>query len=530
MRELEGIDWDMPIGDLRDMLVEIMQACCESASNVSAVVASEFYDAAREYAIGSTMGAIAEAGYSTRATEGAVRAFVQDVVDGRPDAPERIARKCAQRIDYEAKRAAANSIKANARRDRAKPRYARVPSGAETCEFCLMLASRGPVYHTTDSAGEGNHFHANCDCRIVPVWDSHREVTDEGGVIRRGGTQIEGYDPDAYYERYVRAMLDPDFRSKVRASADGASGSRESWSGKFARQKMHNNLSSWRESFAKAQSMDELRAMVADIEDFLDESGMGRAMSHAQWEALRSNLLAAKRRLEQVDPVGVKVEREYTKALAALRSENPGVELTEGDHRGLLDRVKTMVTNAMWEAGRKHHSLDELPKLEGGRTMSISRSVRGANPNWSEDSEAWSSNCVRCVATYLARRRGYRVHAAPFSGDDDSFAENWKRPFRDKQSLTFTPATSGLVMRSAIESQMARWGDGACAAVRVKWNDENVAHVFIAENVNGATMFVDPQTGEMDVSSYFDDSNHFETYLLRLDTNDLEPEAIECMD
>lgn len=305
--ELEAIDWDVPVAEVRDRLIEIMQACCESAANMSAVVASEFYDAAREHAIGSAMGATAEAGYSPRATEGAVRAFVQALVDGRPDAPERVARKCAQRIDWEAKRAAANSIKANARRDRAKPRYARVPSGSETCEFCLMLASRGPVYHSADSAGEGNHFHANCDCRIVPVWDSHREVTDAGGVIRRGGTQIEGYDPDAYYERYVRAMLDPDFRSKVRASADGASGSRESWSGKFARQKMHNNLSNWRESFAKAQSMDELRAMVVDIEDFLDESGMGRAMSHAQWEALRSNLLAAKRRLSELDRVNESV-------------------------------------------------------------------------------------------------------------------------------------------------------------------------------------------------------------------------------
>ena len=52
----------------------------------------------------------------------------------------------------------------------------------------------------------------------------------------------------------------------------------------------------------------------------------------------------------------------------------------------------------------------------------------------------------------------------------------------------------------------------------------------IAENVNGATLFVDPQTGEMDVSLYFDYSNRRETHLLRLDTNDLAPEAIECMD
>ena len=65
--------------------------------------------------------------------------------------------------------------------------YARVPSGAHTCDFCLMLASRGFVYYDAQAAGEGRAFHRGCDCRIVPGTP---------------GTQVEGYDPDALYRRW----------------------------------------------------------------------------------------------------------------------------------------------------------------------------------------------------------------------------------------------------------------------------------------------------------------------------------------
>lgn len=42
--------------------------------------------------------------------------------------------------------------------------------GATTCDFCLMLASRGPVYGSSETAGgEGNKYHDHCYCIPVPV-------------------------------------------------------------------------------------------------------------------------------------------------------------------------------------------------------------------------------------------------------------------------------------------------------------------------------------------------------------------------
>lgn len=48
--------------------------------------------------------------------------------------------------------------------------WARVPSGSETCSFCLMLASRGTVYESRESAKfrkDGRTYHGDCDCTPV---------------------------------------------------------------------------------------------------------------------------------------------------------------------------------------------------------------------------------------------------------------------------------------------------------------------------------------------------------------------------
>ena len=67
-------------------------------------------------------------------------------------------------------------------------RYARVPQGP-TCSFCIMLASRGFVYASRESAGQLGQYHDDCNCRIV------------AGMP---GTEVEGYDPEGMYDRYLQ--------------------------------------------------------------------------------------------------------------------------------------------------------------------------------------------------------------------------------------------------------------------------------------------------------------------------------------
>lgn len=45
-------------------------------------------------------------------------------------------------------------------------RFGRQYNGNGKCDFCPMLASRGAVYHTADSAGESATFHDRCHCTI----------------------------------------------------------------------------------------------------------------------------------------------------------------------------------------------------------------------------------------------------------------------------------------------------------------------------------------------------------------------------
>lgn len=76
-----------------------------------------------------------------------------------------------------------------ARRDGA--RFARVPQG-KTCGFCLMLASRGAVYWTEESAGKFNAWHSGCDCQVISVPrpddlpQINREMHEEWQAATRG--------------------------------------------------------------------------------------------------------------------------------------------------------------------------------------------------------------------------------------------------------------------------------------------------------------------------------------------------------
>ena len=182
-RVLKELDWN-DVSACRDAVVDVVNAVLDNYGLAAGQAAADFFDVSREIAVGEKLGAIATADRDPAATEGAIRAFVDKVNGGDYDAFERLV---LSRIDYEIKRAAGTTMTANAARDPLRPKYARVPSGSETCRFCLMLASRGFVYSSKRNAGAVDHYHNDCDCRVVCDWTG-------GGV--------EGYDPDEIAERW----------------------------------------------------------------------------------------------------------------------------------------------------------------------------------------------------------------------------------------------------------------------------------------------------------------------------------------
>ena len=203
---LQGINWTPEnIAQCRDLVIQALAAVMPTYTTMAAQASADFYDAARELVVGEKMGAKAISAYDEAKTAGAVRAFVRFVVDGRV---ETFNEQVLQRVDYEMKLSAANSTIENGRRDKRKPRYARVPTGAETCDFCLMLASRGFVYNSQSTASMG-HVHSGCDCRIIAGWD---------------GMEVDDYDPRSIYDRWQDAI---DAKAKERAERKGTTVSEE---------------------------------------------------------------------------------------------------------------------------------------------------------------------------------------------------------------------------------------------------------------------------------------------------------------
>lgn len=93
-------------------------------------------------------------------------------------------------VDKYVKQPGRDTIAANAKREGV--RWARVPTGAKTCAFCLMLASRDAVYVSRRTAGgDGEKYHGDCDCQPVRIGNDEDYPED--------------YLPDDYYELYMAA-------------------------------------------------------------------------------------------------------------------------------------------------------------------------------------------------------------------------------------------------------------------------------------------------------------------------------------
>lgn len=207
MRVLEQIDWS-DITAAREIVVQAVQMSLENATTLAAQASADFYDASRTLCIGEPMGAVAISGYDPEKTDAAIRSFVRFVERGEVDT---FNDQVLQRMDYECKRSAGNSMFRNGANDTHHPKFARVPQGSETCDFCLMLASRGFVYGSKMSAGgvKLDHYHSGCFCRVVAGWD---------------GDDVEGYDTDEIYDRWQDAI---DAKARERAERKGTTVSEE---------------------------------------------------------------------------------------------------------------------------------------------------------------------------------------------------------------------------------------------------------------------------------------------------------------
>ena len=182
------------VAALREFALGLLDDVGGAAAEVAYSYGAEFYDAARAAAVGSPLHASPAPPNPHAANEAAVKGMIETVA--KTGQVELFAAACAARVDYVARKSCGDAVVRCAAKDPRKPRFARVPQGGETCRFCLMLASRGAVYLTEHKAGAVDHYHANCDCKVVPDW----------------GDGIEGYDPDEWHDKWKHPEKHPEIR------------------------------------------------------------------------------------------------------------------------------------------------------------------------------------------------------------------------------------------------------------------------------------------------------------------------------
>lgn len=210
LAELQALDWSDRETATR-AAIEITNRYCMQYTGYASVIAADFYTVCRDAEVGiSTFEAYAGSHHDPASDGPAVRGMVDSVFASGDDATaiEKFNRECLSRLGASVRSECIETVYSNGRRDPLRPRFARVPvpSGSVygwrpgythnaylaahgTCAFCDMLASRGFVYWSEESASVGRHTHDGCNCKVVPGWGRN--------------PQVEGYDPSDYDSGYA---------------------------------------------------------------------------------------------------------------------------------------------------------------------------------------------------------------------------------------------------------------------------------------------------------------------------------------
>lgn len=184
-----GLDLNRP--ELaRDALLEFLPILAQEYGDVAATAAAEWYEAQRAAQIGGSYAAVLGDGIEAAQAEGSVRYAAGHLFGDDPMQTLVLLSGSVQRFVLYGSR---DTIARNAEHDPERPRFARVPTGAKTCAWCSMLASRGFVYMNRETAGIArDHYHDDCDCQVVAEFD-------------KDAAHIDGYDPDGLYDQYMAA-------------------------------------------------------------------------------------------------------------------------------------------------------------------------------------------------------------------------------------------------------------------------------------------------------------------------------------
>ena len=180
---------DATVAEKREAAKLIMEDFVQAYDDKAAEFASQWYDYRAEQGDARLKQAVTMTVYEPGSVDDVARYQAKKLAK---EGDAAFARACGEFARNDAFRSLNETIIANVGRDRDKgAMFALVPTGTEACAFCLMLASRGAVYHTRKTAGEWRHFHRGCDCKVVLSFEGDPDAE-----------LVQGVKPRELYERY----------------------------------------------------------------------------------------------------------------------------------------------------------------------------------------------------------------------------------------------------------------------------------------------------------------------------------------
>ena len=168
------------VAERREYAKSLMSGIIQDYDDAASSLAAQWYDKQAKDSHFKLPDAVTATTYNPKTVDETARYQAKKLVKGDLRG---FARYCGELGRNDVLRSLNETIIANVGRDRkAGVRFARVPTGVETCTFCLMLASRGAVYHTRKTAGEFRRFHRRCDCKVVPGFEDDPDAELVEGV------------------------------------------------------------------------------------------------------------------------------------------------------------------------------------------------------------------------------------------------------------------------------------------------------------------------------------------------------------
>lgn len=179
------------LGTLEGALFQLYPRLVEESAEVASAAALEWYERQREAeGVAKAYSPVMPSSLVDQDdAETIVGAVLRDLREGTDRA------KALARLTNGARKMISDSGRATvqhaAEADPKSPRYARVPTGSETCAWCMLWASRGFVCRSEETA-RFTRSHFKCDCQIVPSWSKK--------------PRIKGYDVSKYEDMYRKAL------------------------------------------------------------------------------------------------------------------------------------------------------------------------------------------------------------------------------------------------------------------------------------------------------------------------------------